>query len=62
LGRDRLKVLDRLEQWLIALLMGAATIIILVAVIHRYAGGAPIPVVQDWLLGLHFSWAQEACI
>jgi C4-dicarboxylate transporter DctQ subunit len=53
-----LKVLDHLEEWLIALLMGAATIIIFVAVIHRCAAGAPIPVVQDWLLGLHFSWAQ----
>jgi C4-dicarboxylate transporter DctQ subunit len=57
-----LKVLDHLEEWLIALLMGAATIIIFVAVVHRYAAGVPIPVVQDWLLGLHFSWAQEACI
>ena len=57
-----LKVLDHLEEWLIALLMGAATIIIFVAVIHRYAAGVPIPVVQDWLLSLHFSWAQEACI
>ena len=57
-----LKVLDHLEGWLIALLMGAATIIIFVAVIHRYAAGVPIPVVQDWLLSLHFSWAQEACI
>jgi C4-dicarboxylate transporter, DctQ subunit len=50
-----LKVLDHLEEWLISLLMGAATIIIFVAVIHRYAAGVPIPVVQDWLLGLHFS-------
>src|SRR5271157_1727811 len=57
-----LKWLDHLEEWLIALLMGGATLIIFVAVIHRYAASLPIPVVQDWLLALNFSWAQEACI
>ena len=57
-----LKVLDHLEEWLIALLMGAATLLIFVAVIHRYAAGLPIPYVQDWLLSLNFSWAQELCI
>lgn len=57
-----LKILDHLEEWLIALLMGGATLIIFVAVIHRYAAGAPIPVVQDWLLAINLSWAQEACI
>jgi C4-dicarboxylate transporter DctQ subunit len=57
-----LKVLDHLEEWIIALLMGGATIIIFVAVAHRYATGLPIPGVQDWLLGLNMSWAQELCI
>src|SRR4030081_1868042 len=57
-----LKILDHLEEWLIAVLMGGATLLIFVAVIHRYAAGMPIPVVQDWLLSLHFSWAQELCI
>ena len=57
-----LKVLDHLEEWLIAVLMGGATLLIFVAVIHRYAAGIPIPVVQDWLLSLHLSWAQELCI
>ncbi|HEV2976156.1 MAG TPA: TRAP transporter small permease [Casimicrobiaceae bacterium] len=57
-----LKLLDQLEEWLIALLMGGATVIIFVAVIHRYAAGLPIPVLQDWLLSLNLSWAQEACI
>jgi C4-dicarboxylate transporter DctQ subunit len=42
--------------------MGGATLLIFVAVIHRYAAGMPIPVVQDWLLSIHFSWAQELCI
>src|SRR5271165_2426800 len=57
-----LKVLENMEEWLIALLMGGATLIMFVAVIHRYAAGLPIPVVQDWLLALNLSWAQELCI
>ena len=57
-----LRVLDHLEEWLIALLMAGATLVIFVAVIHRYAAGVPIPVVQDFLLGLNLSWAQELCI
>ncbi len=57
-----MKVLDRLEEWLIVLLMGGATAIVFVAVIHRYASGLSIPVVQDWLLSLNFGWTQELCI
>lgn len=57
-----LKVLDHLEEWLITFLMGAATVIIFAAVLHRYASGYAIPGVQDWLLGLNFGWAQELCI
>src|SRR5450631_1359520 len=57
-----LKVLDHLEEWLISILMAGATILIFVAVIHRYAAGMPIPVVQDWLLKINLSWAQELCI
>ena len=57
-----MKILDHLEEWLIATLMGAATLIIFFAVVHRYAAGVSIPVVQDWLLRLNFSWAQELCI
>ena len=57
-----MKVLDHLEEWLIALLMGGATVVIFAAVVHRYAAGLPIPYVQDWLLSLNFSWAQELCI
>jgi C4-dicarboxylate transporter DctQ subunit len=56
------KVLDRLEEIFIAALMGAATVIIFLAVVHRYASGLPIPGVQDALLALDFSWAQEVCI
>ncbi len=57
-----LRALDHLEEWLISFLMGAATLIIFVAVLHRYASGLPIPGVQDWVLGLNFGWAQELCI
>lgn len=57
-----MKVLDHLEEWLITFLMGTATVIIFVAVMHRYATGFAIPGVQDWLLGLNFGWAQELCI
>ena len=57
-----MKILDHLEEWIITFLIGAATLIIFVAVVHRYAAGMAIPVVQDWLLSLNFSWAQELCI
>jgi len=57
-----MKFLDHLEEWLITLLIGGATVIIFVAVMHRYVAGVPIPVVQDWLLSLNLSWAQELCI
>ena len=57
-----MKVLDHLEEWIITFLMGAATLLIFLSVLHRYGAGFKIPVVQDWLLSLHFSWAQELCI
>ena len=57
-----MKILDRLEEWLIAFLMAAATLVIFVAVVHRYSAGLPIPGVQDALLKLDLSWAQELCI
>ncbi|KWF22420.1 TRAP transporter small permease [Burkholderia pseudomultivorans] len=57
-----MKLLDRLEEWLIATLMGTATLVIFIAVMHRYASGVAIPYLQDWLLALDLSWAQELCI
>lgn len=57
-----MKYLDRLEEIIIAFLIGAATLIIFAAVIHRYTAGLPIPGLQDWLLTINMSWAQEACI
>ncbi|MGE5546213.1 MAG: TRAP transporter small permease [Solirubrobacterales bacterium] len=55
-----LRVLDHFEEALIAFLMAAATVIIFVAVLHRYAAGVPLlyPLVGH----LDFSWAQELCI
>lgn len=57
-----LKILDRLEEILIGTLMGLATIITFIAVVHRYASGFSIPLVQDWLISLNLSWAQELTI
>src|SRR5947208_3785972 len=42
--------------------MGAAPLLIFIAVVHRYAAGLPIPGVQDALLAIDLSWAQELCI
>jgi len=56
------KLLDHLEEWVIASLMAAATAVIFIAVLHRYLSGLRVPVVQDWLLSLNLSWAQELCI
>ena len=56
------RLLDRLEETLIAVLMAAATLLIFVAVLHRYLAGMAIPGLQDWLLSLNLSWAQELCI
>jgi C4-dicarboxylate transporter DctQ subunit len=57
-----LRLLDHLEEWLVTFLMGAATLIIFAAVMHRYAAGWVIPGLQDWLLTINMGWAQELCI
>ena len=56
------KILDHLEEWIITFLMAGATLIIFLSVVHRYGTGLPIPGVQDYLLSLHFEWAQELAI
>ncbi len=56
------RFLNHLEEWLITFLMGTATLVIFAAVVHRYAAGLSIPVVQDFLIRLDMSWAQELCI
>ncbi|WP_349644775.1 MULTISPECIES: TRAP transporter small permease [unclassified Bradyrhizobium] len=55
-----LRILDRLEEIMIATLMGGATLLIFVAVLHRFGTG--IPVLYPYLIGIHISWAQELCI
>ena len=56
------RFLDHLEEWLITFLIGGATVIIFFAVVHRYATGFASGGLQDMLLKLDFSWAQELCI
>jgi C4-dicarboxylate transporter DctQ subunit len=55
-----LRILDRLEEILIASLMAAATIIIFVAVMHRYL--VAVPFLYPYLFPIDLSWAQELCI
>ena len=57
-----MRILDHLEEGLVTLLIGVATLIIFVSVLHRYAAGLAIPGLQNWLLSLNFGWAQELCI
>src|SRR6201989_135299 len=40
--------------------MAAATLLIFVAVIHRYGTG--VPFLYPYFIQLHISWAQELCI
>jgi C4-dicarboxylate transporter, DctQ subunit len=56
------RFLDHLEEWLITFLIGAATVVVFAAVVHRYATGFATGGLQDALLKLDFSWAQELCI
>jgi len=62
-----MKILDHLEEWLIAFLIAAATALIFVAVLHRYALDLSAKTkvltgVYDVLFKINLSWAQELCI
>ncbi|HEY8905835.1 MAG TPA: TRAP transporter small permease [Rhodoferax sp.] len=57
-----MKLLDRLEELLIAFLISAATLVIFVAVVHRFLASWNIPLIQDLALQIDMSWAQELCI
>ncbi len=59
-ARLLLRILDRLEEVLIATLMAAATLLIFVAVVHRYGTG--VPFLYPFFIQIHLSWAQELCI
>jgi C4-dicarboxylate transporter DctQ subunit len=55
-----LRVLDRLEEILIASLMAAATVITFLAVLHRYL--STVPAIQDYVTQINMTWAQELCV
>ena len=61
-----LRVLDHLEEWLIAALIAGATLLIFVAVTHRYALDVSakyhFDAAYDALFKVNLSWAQELCI
>src|SRR5215467_2604419 len=54
------RVLDHLEEWLVASFMGLATIVIFVSVVHRYT--ADVPWIWKYTQHLSLTWAQELCI
>src|SRR3977135_3921832 len=60
LGLVFLRILDRLEEILIASLMAAATLLIFVAVVHRYGTG--VPFLYPYFIQIPLSWAQELCV
>src|SRR6202000_1715461 len=55
-----LRILDRLEEILIASLMAAATIVIFISVVHRFGTG--VSFLYPYLIQIHISSAQELCI
>jgi C4-dicarboxylate transporter DctQ subunit len=59
-GRLLGQLLDRLEETMIATLMGVATLVVFVAVIHRYASG--VSWLQPYTDMVDLYWAQELCI
>lgn len=57
-----MKLLDHLEEWLIVFLVAAVTIVVFIAVMHRYLSDWPIPGVQNALIRLNTSWAQAITV
>jgi C4-dicarboxylate transporter DctQ subunit len=55
-----LRILDRLEEILIATLIAAATLLIFASVVQRYLVG--IPALYPIFYPLNLTWAQELCI
>jgi len=55
-----LRILDRLEEIIIASLMGAATVITFITVVHRYL--VDVPLLYPYLFGINLAWSQELCI
>ncbi len=55
-----LKLLDRLEETLIGMLMATATAVIFASVVLRFL--STVPHVQDFAIRLSMTWAQELCV
>ena len=55
-----LRILDGLEEILIASLIAAATLVIFAAVVQRFAVG--IPFLYRFVYAINLTWAQELCI
>ena len=55
-----LRFFDHLEEWLISTLIAAATLLIFLSVIQRYA--ATVPLLYPYFGKIDLSWAQELCI
>ena len=55
-----LRLLDRLEEWLIASLIAGATLLIFVSVVQRFAAG--VRWLYPYVGTIDLSWAQELCI
>ena len=55
-----LRLLDRLEEIIIASLIALATLLIFVSVVHRFATG--VPLLYPYARQIDLSWAQELCV
>jgi C4-dicarboxylate transporter DctQ subunit len=55
-----LRILDRLEEIIIATLMGAATVLTFITVAHRFL--VDVPWLYPYLFGINLAWSQELCI
>src|SRR3954453_744573 len=60
MGEEMLRILDRLEEILISSLMGAATVLVFLSVVHRFGTG--VPFLYPYLIHIHIPWTQELCI
>lgn len=55
-----LKILDRLEEIIIATLMAAATMLTFITVAHRFL--VDVPWLYPYLFAINLAWSQELCI
>jgi len=53
------RILDRLEEWIIVFLIGAATIVTFVAVVHRY-GASNSAALENWAGAHHLPFLKDA--